>query len=281
MNPAFRPLLLVMSLGMLLACTSNGQRIDRAAQAAGLARRVMNGVDYQHVIYMNGPAAGANVTRMLVFLEGDGRPWSADGREPSADPTTRNPIALQLLARTKAPGAYISRPCYQDIVDPKCSSDVWTGGRYSRAVVESLAAAIDAVAHEAGAREIVLIGHSGGGALAVLVAERARNVAAVVTIAANLDIDAWTKLHRYLPLSGSLNPAASAAAHPWREWHLSGGQDDVVPTATTEAYFRKYPAAKQWVFAEHGHVCCWVEEWPRIEEELLEMLLAQVKLPPP
>jgi alpha/beta superfamily hydrolase len=259
----------LMSLVVLCACTSSGQRIDREAESVGLSRRIVAGADFQHVVYLNAAAARAEVARLLVFLEGDGRPWGDSGREPAADPTTRNPIALRLLARANAPGIYVSRPCYQQIVDPKCAFDVWTGGRYSRVVAESLAAAIQSVASETRAREIVLVGYSGGGALAVLVAERMSNVAAVLTIAANLDVAAWTQLHGYLPLSTSLNPAVSEIEHPWRELHLSGGQDEVVPTATTAAYFKTYPAAKQWIYADFGHVCCWLNEWPAIEAEAL------------
>ena len=268
---------LVVSVAALGACTSNGQRIDRTASDAQLSRRVVTGTGYRHVIYLkdiDAAALGNSGGRMLVFLEGDGRPWIDDGRQrlPAVDPTTRNPIALQLLARTNAPGIYISRPCYQGLADRKCSSDTWTGGRYSREVVESLAAAVHTVAEETGAREIVLVGYSGGGALAVLVAERTEKVAAVVTLGANLDIEAWTQEHRYLPLSTSLNPAASDREHPWRELHLSGALDTVVPTATTAGYFEKYPAAKHWIMAQYDHVCCWVNDWPevfaRIQKEL-------------
>ena len=265
-NPMSRQFLL-MSIAVLCACTSSGQRIDREAASVGLSRRIVTGAGFQHVVYMN--AADTGGARMLVFLEGDGRPWSDDGREPAADPTTRDPIALQMLARAKAAGIYVSRPCYQQIVDAKCSSEIWTGARYSREVVESLASAIESVRSETGAREIVLVGYSGGGALAVLVAERTKHVAMVLTLAANLDVEAWTQLHGYLPLSTSLNPAASEIAHPWRELHLSGGRDDVVPTATTAAYFRKYPSAKQKIFADFGHVCCWLDEWPEIEAEAM------------
>lgn len=264
----------LLSAALLGACTSSGQRIDRHAHAAGLSRKVVTGAEYRHIVYDNGVTAPTAPWsgRLVVFLDGDGRPWSADGQRPSADPTTRNPVALQLLAHTQVRGIYVSRPCYQEIVDDKCTVDTWTSGRYAAAIADSIAAVIGNVAGNANASEIVLIGYSGGGALAVLVAERTRNVAAVATIAANLDTDAWTQHHGYLPLDHSLNPAMSEHAHPWRELHLQGDHDTVVPATTTASYFAHYPNAQQWTLDDYDHVCCWVDGWPelftRIQKEM-------------
>jgi dienelactone hydrolase len=126
------------------------------------------------------------------------------------------------------------------------------------------------MAQEADARQIILVGYSGGGTLAVLMGERLEHVAAVITVGANLDIDAWAQHHHYLPLAASLNPAASDRQHSWTEIHLSGASDTVVPSATTSAYFKRYPAAQQWIYPEYDHVCCWVEQWRavwnRVEE---------------
>jgi hypothetical protein len=117
-----------------------------------------------------------------------------------------------------------------------------------------------------------MIGYSGGGVLAVLAAEQMEHVAAVVTIAADLDTDAWTTYHHYLPLSGSLNPAKSNGLHQWREIHLIGANDVVVPAMTTSSYFAKYPAAVQRPYAGFDHVCCWVEQWPAIFAEVQTQL---------
>jgi pimeloyl-ACP methyl ester carboxylesterase len=261
----------LLSAALLGACASTGQRIDRQAHAAGLSREIVTGSDYRHIVYDNGLAAPAASwpNRLVVFLDGDGRPWSADGQRPSADPTTRNPIALQLLTRTQARGIYVSRPCYQEIVDEKCAVDTWTNGRYAAAIADSIAAVIG---KSAGSSEIVLIGYSGGGALAALVAERISNVAAVITIAANLDTDAWTRHHGYLPLDLSLNPALSERDHPWSEFHLQGARDTVVPPATTAGYFARYPNAQHWTIDDYDHVCCWTDGWPelllRIQKEM-------------
>ena len=249
---------------LLQACANSSQRIDRQAAAAQLSRSITAGGDFRHVIYAN--ARATTGSRLFVYLDGDGRPWGSNGQAPAADPTTRKPIALQLLAQTQAAGIYVSRPCYQRVQDPGCEPALWTSERYSAEVVDSIAAAIGRFVDTGMQRDIVLVGYSGGGVLAVLVAERLENVAAVVTIAANLDTDAWTQHHRYLPLSGSLNPATSIHDHPWQELHLQGKADQIVPVATTARYFERYPEAERREFDEFTHVCCWVEQWREILE---------------
>lgn len=252
-------LLLVTALA---GCASNAQRIDRLARNAQLQRVETTGSGYRHVVYMNRAAQqGAARNRLFVFLEGDGIPAVSGGYAPAADPTTRHPIALQLLTLTEAPGVYVSRPCYQQLMDAQCKSDAWTGGRYSAAVVASIAAVVRGISQQVHANELVLVGHSGGGVLAVLAAERLDNVAEVVTLGANLDVAAWTRHHGYTPLATSLDPAASTAPHPWREIHFSGTKDTVVPAASRAAYFARYPAARQVMLLDYDHTCCWLENW--------------------
>lgn len=260
-------------LGALLlaigGCASNAERIDAQARAAGLTRTVLESDGLPTLIYSK--AGPSDSGRLLVFLEGDGRPWHA-GIEPSADPTTRNPIALQLMQRTPGNAAYVGRPCYHNLGGERCTSDLWTSARYSEEVVHAMANAVREAARRANARDIVLVGYSGGGALAVLLAERLETITAVVTIAANLDIDAWTRHHGYLPLDRSLNPATSSHAHPWREIHLLGMRDTTVPPVTADAYFQRYPHTQRWTFDEHGHVCCWLDAWPALWQKIAAAL---------
>ena len=255
------------------ACATTGERIDELALRSGLSKAVVAGTSYRHTIYMRATTPGS--ARVFVFLDGDGRPWGSDGLTPAIDPTTHNPIALKLLAATAAVGAYVSRPCYQQLLDEGCAAAVWTSGRYSETVVNSLAGATREAMRRAGAQEVVFVGYSGGGALAVLVAERIDRVAGVVTISANLDTDAWTAHHNYLSLSESLNPAKSDRPHPWPEIHMNGARDVVVPAATAQAYFEKYPAAQRWTFDAYDHVCCWVENWPMIYARIAGALVSQ------
>ncbi len=261
---------------LVAGCSSNAARIDALARAASLERVVVELNGLNSAVYLK-----QNVETnqpLLIFLEGDGNPWRA-GIEPNLDPTTANPLALELLVRTPRAGAYVSRPCYQGVGGSRCSPALWTSGRYSEEVVQTMVYAIRTLLHRTGARETILIGHSGGGTLAVLLAERMEDVAAVVTIAANLDIDAWSTHHGYLPLSESLNPARSTREHAWREIHIAGRRDEVVPIDTTTTYFERYPNAERWILDEHSHACCWRKDWlqlwARIEAALGEKNLSQ------
>lgn len=244
-------------------CTSPGQRLDQRAREAGLDIVHIEAGAFPSIVYLKRSAAGDHASEpLIIYLESDGIPWL--GRTPSDDPTTREPVALEMLNHSPGPGAYVTRPCYNGLRSDKCNVELWTGARYSNEVVESMAATVREVQRRSGAAQVAFVGYSGGGSLAVLIAERLDNVASVTTVGANLDTDAWTDHHEYLRLSQSLNPALSDRPHPWPELHLRGAKDLVVPPATTERYFARYPQAQQRTVEGFDHVCCWVRDWPAI-----------------
>jgi pimeloyl-ACP methyl ester carboxylesterase len=87
---------------------------------------------------------------------------------------------------------------------------------------------------EAGYERVAWFGHSGGGTLAVLLAARLPETVAVVTIAANLDTDAWAAYGGHQDLSGSLSPASCPPlSQQIQQRHYAGGKDRVVPPALT------------------------------------------------
>jgi dienelactone hydrolase len=264
-----RYLLTLLACLSIVGCTSYGQRIDALAHSGQLQRYVIESNQLPSVVYLRASTRGNQ--RLVIFIEGDGIPWR-EGIAPNTDPTTREPLALKLLMRTPGSAAYVARPCYQGVTTKRCTPDLWTSARYSAEIVHAMSLAVKDAMSRTRAEDLVLVGYSGGGVLASLMAEQLERVTAVVTIAANLDVDEWTKHHRYLPLSGSLNPALSTHPHTWIEIHMEGSDDDVVPSATRDAYFERYPSARRWILEKHGHKCCWVDEWnelwERIEAEL-------------
>ncbi len=266
-----RQLLAVLVCLSLVGCTSNGQRIDALARSAQLQRYVIESNQLPSVVYLR--ASNQKDQQLIIFIEGDGIPWRA-GIAPNPDPTTRDPLALELLMRTPGNAAYLSRPCYQGLATERCTPDLWTSDRYSAQIVQAMTVVVKDAMSRTQAKDLVLVGYSGGGVLASLIAEQLGRVTAVITIAANLDIDEWAEHHKYLPLSGSLNPALSTHPHPWIEIHMEGADDAVVPSATRDAYFERYPSARRWIFENHGHKCCWVDEW----KELWEKVEAQIRV---
>jgi len=198
-----------------------------------------------------------------VYIEGDGRPWATRTRV-SPDPSPHNPLTLRLMLLDPAPSLYLGRPCYHGTArEPPCTPWHWTHGRYSETVVEAMAAALEEFQRRHGERRVTLIGYSGGGALAMLLAARLPRVEAVVTIAADLDTDAWTGLHGYSALAGSLNPARlGALPASLRQVHFAGARDVNVPAWLVRRGLRAQPGASIEEIAGADHRCCWEARWP-------------------
>ena len=251
---------------MLAACATPSERFAREATRLGFERTTLAGDGFRHVAYYTGVGERANA--LHVYIEHDGSPW-LERTFVATDPTPREPFALELMARDRGPRLLLGRPCYFETrADAGCSSLLWTYRRYAPEVVISMAVALRGFLAEHPYPRVVLIGYSGGGTLAWLVASRLAQASAVVTIAANLDIDAWTTLHAYTPLDGSLNPALqpplSSAVH---EIHFVGGRDANVPPSIAQSFRTRHSMARIVDIPEFDHRCCWIERWPELLDE--------------
>lgn len=265
----------IFALIFAAGCATRATAPAAIAAKHGLVQAQLQGTVFTHTVYHTSASLQSHDAAgpLWVFIDGDGRPWINGGREPASNPTTSRPLALELAAQMQRPVLYVGRPCYdRPAMEAACTPTWWTDARYSPTVVQSLAAAIRRYQQESHFERLVLVGYSGGGVLAELVAHEVTGVAAVVTIAANLDVSAWTEYHGYLPLTASLNPAATATTASWPEIHLLGEDDEVVPPHTVQRYFERNPGSVVWRFPEYGHVCCWRDEWPRIISRIDEQL---------
>src|SRR5712691_507881 len=119
-----------------------------------------------------------------------------------------------------------------------------------------MAAALRRVVRAGGFDRLAWFGYSRGGTIAVLLAPRFPETTDLITIAANLDIDAWADLHGYSRLAGSLNPAKQAPMLArFRQPHYVGANDRVVPTDVV-ARGPIEPSTLVVVLA-FDHTCCW------------------------
>ncbi len=253
-------------IALMGGCAAPWQRLDAIARHGGLDKRIVRGNGFDHVVYER-PATvrvpGSPAEPLIVFLEGDGLPWASPER-PSADATARDPIGLALALATPGRIAYVARPCYHEFARASgCSPADWTSGRYSLRVIASVAAVIAAL--DADAAPLWIVGYSGGGALAVLAAPRLPRLEQLVTVAGNLDTEAWTTMHGYLPLSASVNPATTAPLPASiRQLHLYGTADRNIPPGTAIQFVARQPNARARAMAGFDHICCWTRAWPNI-----------------
>lgn len=258
------------------ACATPTSRLTDLALDSGLQRSNVRAAGYNLMIFDNQKIAyGETKPRadsddvLRVYLEGDGSPWRHRVLT-MADPTPRNPLMLRLMAYDKSPAVYVGRPCYNGTFSESgCDSSLWTSGRYSSKVVQSMASAIRHLATRHQAKQLWLMGHSGGGALAMLLADELPQVTRVVTLAGNLDTDAWTDHHRYTPLYSSTNPADAQvlSAAIW-QWHFIGGRDGVIPTQILRPFIMGQASASGFEFPGFNHGCCWERVWPNILQAL-------------
>jgi pimeloyl-ACP methyl ester carboxylesterase len=242
-------------------CASPEQRIDRLAQTAHFHKDIVSGTRFRHVVYRN---AAPDQGVLHVYIEGDGSPY-VHGRFAAADPTSHAPLMLRLMSQDTAASVYLGRPCYLGLeADAPCDPVWWTMRRFAPEVVDSMASVLRAEIERAHATRVALFGHSGGGTLAVLLAERVPQVTRVVTIGATLDIDAWCTLHGYAPLVGSLNPVATPPRAGLRVLHLVGANDTNTPPDLVRAAAGRRGGESVAVIGGADHHCCWPAVWSEV-----------------
>lgn len=208
---------------------------------------------------------------LVVYLEGDGFAY-VRARQPSADPTPADPLALRLaLAHPgQAPAAWLGRPCQYTMADHRrnCGVAYWTNARHAPEAIDSMSAGLDQLKLRSGASRLILVGYSGGGAMAALLAARRSDVVGLVTIAADLDLDYWVRRDGYAPLTGSLDPARSASAlGAVPQIHFTGAKDKTVGTDVVQSFMRQLPPGTPVRLVEvpgYSHFCCWDLDWRQL-----------------
>ncbi|MEM1283772.1 MAG: alpha/beta hydrolase [Pseudomonadota bacterium] len=250
---------------------SRSERLATAAQIAseaGMEGAVLALSPFSIQSYARG--SGEAIT---IYIEGDGLAWLSS-RRPSDDPTPINPLALRLAAADPASAvAYLARPCQYVASDAACGRRYWTNGRFAEEVVAAMNEAVSRTKDEADASQVHLVGFSGGGAVAALIAARRDDVASLRTVAGYLDHVRLNEERGVSPLSGSLDPMEAAGSlGQFPQLHFSGGQDEVIPVWVAERFVEAQPAegcARQVTVPAAGHQQGWLASWPRLLAEPL------------
>lgn len=246
--------------------------MDRAYEAQKTAR--LGGFDKEYVkasgfelmTYQRFKKSSENIR---IYIEGDGRAWETRSRL-SDDPTPSSPVALTLAtADSSAAVVYIARPGQFPAPDSAgCGPTYWSTRRFAPEVVESFDKAINIFKDRTGAKNVELIGYSGGAAIAVLVAARRSDIVALRTVAGNLDPKALCSYHHVSRLDESMDPldvAQKVANIPQR--HFIGSKDKTVPASIAESFVKregKKSCERITIVDGATHKDCWRERWKEL-----------------
>nr|WP_319244743.1 hypothetical protein [uncultured Propionivibrio sp.] len=266
-------------LGLLAACASpldfGGTResVRAWAEARGFRESILTAGSFELTAFLRraasveGGGIEAGEAVLTVYIEGDGAAWSSP-YHPPRDPTPRRPLALALAAIDPSPAvAYLGRPCqYLDAAAlARCSSAYWVDKRFDPEVIEAYDQAISGLKARFSARSLRLVGYSGGGNIAAVLAMRRADVLSLIALASPLSLAAWVERHGLTPLPGAIDPGHEPgqlrAASYW-----VGSNDDIVPPAVVQPFAERKGGAMH-VVKDYDHECCWSADWLTILRE--------------
>lgn len=261
----------------LAACGTNivrEQIADRIARPAHMVDRTVIAGQFELTLWERMHKRGEPAT---IYIEGDGLNWVSPN-SPSLDPTPTLPVALQLATRDKSSNVgYIARPCqYTKSADrmTPCPMKYWTGARYAPEVINAINETLNNMKGLYGITGFNLVGFSGGGAIAAILAAQREDVKSLRTVAGNLDHKTHSLHHEVSQLTKSLNAidyADKLKDMPQR--HFVGGQDEVVPAVILHSYLQalgETNCAHHTFIQEAEHDKGWVEKWPDLLKEPME-----------
>jgi len=176
---------------------------------------------------------------ITVYIEGDVRGWNPTA-DPGIDASPDEYLGLRLATLDPADNVVvISRPCQYGIDDAACLSQTWKSGRLAAQVYSAINRALDYAVSVVPRSRLNLVGYSGGGAIAAVLAARRHDVASLRTIAGNLDPDGNGRTHGSVPQDDFIDPmeiAPRLSLVP--QEHFVGDKDAFVPPFLTENFVK-------------------------------------------
>lgn len=204
---------------------------------------------------------------LVVYIEGDGAALTY-AKKVAQDPSPSHAQSYELAMLDPAPKVlYLARiGQFQPSQTGPLYQKYWAEERFSNDAVEAANEAIDQTKAQTGTSYVHLIGFSGGGAIATLLAERRSDIKTLVTVAGLLDISWWVDTFDYKPLTGSLNPADRAAMiSTLPQIHINGKTDNITPPQMAIQFKQKTNFTKfRIITLPNGHYDGWTKAWPKL-----------------
>lgn len=260
---------ILISLSFLFAgCVSVDSRTEatRIASTAGLNSE---NIPTRSFVIATWGRFTPPVNSIRVYIEGDGFAWK-NRTQPSDDPTPHQPTGLKLAAADPGQNVlYLARPC-QFIGPPlpaTCQVNWWTNDRFSAFVIDTMNEALEVFASRYPGVKLDMVGYSGGGNIAALLAARRKDVRSLRTVAGNLDV-AWVNtLHNVTPMPNAISAIDRAAElRTLPQIHYSGDADKTVPVDVARRFQQVVGGncIRVEVVSGMTHSADWAAIWPQL-----------------
>lgn len=260
---------ILISLSFLLVgCVTDDSRIT-AKEIAQHSRLSRDDIQTNPFLIATWSRITAPVHSLRVYIEGDGFAWKSR-TQPSDDPTPRKPIGLTLAATDKNQNVlYIARPC-QFIGPPlpaHCDKRVWTSDRFSPSVIDAMNDALSQFVKQYPGVKLELIGYSGGGNIAAILAERRTDVRSLRTVAGNLDVAYVNAIHHVSAMPDAVSAIDRASAlRTMPQLHFSGDADKTVTPEVAQRFQRAVggTCSQVDIVSNMTHGSDWAAIWPQL-----------------
>ena len=260
----------ILSISLAVYAKTKENEIQSLAGKNGFTLQEVDVGDFVITTYQK--IQHPELKEFVFYIEGDGKAF-ANGF-PTKDPTPLNQLLFKLATfDSRSNIIYLARPCqYTDKAkNTKCNNSFyWASGRMGEEVVKATNSAITNISKTG---KYNIVGYSGGGGMAILVASMNNTkVLSIVTIAGNLDVAKFKELHSIKPYFGpwvtyiddSLNPLDyTDAIRNIPQIHFSGKNDEIVSPIIADNFVKKCNSnlVKQIIVPKTDHVTGWEKVW--------------------
>ncbi len=265
-------LLLIISSLLFISCSKNIPTIEERKNLAlsfalqnNLKENILQSTEF-NIFSLQSDFQNCKNRTLNIYIEGDGLSWVSK-TQVSSNPTPINQTLLNLLTLDDSScKVYLARPC-QYINSSKCKEEYWTNKRFSKEIINSFDEVLNILKSKYKNKDFNLVGYSGGGAVATLLASQRNDIKNLITIAGNLDIEKWVSIHKISKLDGSLNPADfTANLENIKQYHIVGNSDKIVPKEIFLSYFSKFKNKKNidYIYTDSTHICCFEDSFEEV-----------------
>lgn len=277
-------ILLIAASTSIISCSGKGDKENHTNvysyislyQEKGFKYKVID-TGYFNIAVFYRLQSKNNTRKTTIYIEGDGNAWRTRIL-PSTDPTPKKSLLLSMAEKDYMGNViYIARPCQMLEASHKknCHLRFWTTHRYSLSVINAVSNTISTIKDNLNIKgQLGVIGYSGGGVVGSLVSVSRDDIDWLITVAANLSHQRWTKNHNITPLYGSLNlEDYIEELQVIPQIHFRGDKDDIVSRSALTEILNKFEKHTTIItIPGYSHYCCWAKNWEKLLTQAKEEL---------